>query len=50
MNLQATLPRGLSVLERGWLSSNNILIQGEAGTALIDSSYHTHAPQTLALV
>lgn len=50
MNLQATLPRGVSVLERGWLSSNNILIQGDAGTALIDSGYHTHAPQTLALV
>lgn len=38
------------MLERGWLSSNNILIQGEAGTALIDSGYHIHARQTLALV
>ena len=46
----AGLPPGLTVLERGWLSSNNILIQGAAGTALIDSGYHTHAPQTLALV
>jgi len=46
----AFLPPGLSVLERGWLSSNNILIQGRAGTALIDSGYCTHAPQTLALV
>ena len=45
-----TMPPGVSVLERGWLSSNNILIQGEAGTALIDSGYCTHAPQTLALV
>lgn len=45
-----TLPPGLTVLERGWLSSNNILIQGAAGAALIDSGYHTHAPQTLALV
>ncbi len=44
------LPPGMTVLERGWLSSNNILIQGEAGTALIDSGYCTHAPQTLALV
>jgi len=44
------LPPGLTVLERGWLSSNNILIRGEAGTALVDSGYHTHAPQTLALV
>jgi glyoxylase-like metal-dependent hydrolase (beta-lactamase superfamily II) len=50
MKAQASLPPGVCVLERGWLSSNNILIQGEAGTALIDSGYHTHAPQTLALV
>ena len=40
----------LQVLQRGWLSSNNILICGEAGTALIDSGYCTHAAQTLALV
>jgi len=46
----AALPPGLTVLERGWLSSNNILIQGRAGTALVDSGYCTHAPQTLALV
>lgn len=46
----ATLPAGLQVLERGWLSSNNILIQGRAGTALVDTGYCTHAPQTLALV
>lgn len=44
------LPAGVTVLERGWLSSNNILIQGEADTALIDSGYCTHAAQTLALV
>ena len=46
----AGLPPGLTVLERGWLSSNNIVIQGVAGTALIDSGYCTHAPQTLALL
>jgi glyoxylase-like metal-dependent hydrolase (beta-lactamase superfamily II) len=45
-----TLPAGVTVFERGWLSSNNILIQGEGGTALIDSGYCTHADQTLALV
>ena len=44
------LPPGVSVLERGWLSSNNILIQGASSNALIDSGYCTHAPQTLALV
>ncbi len=45
-----TLPAGVTVFERGWLSSNNILIEGEGGTALIDSGYCTHADQTLALV
>ena len=44
------LPPDLTVLERGWLSSNNILIQGRQGTALVDSGYATHAPQTVALV
>ncbi len=43
-------PAGVSVFERGWLSSNNILIQGAGGNALIDSGYCTHAEQTLALV
>lgn len=45
-----TLPAGVSVLERGWLSSNNILVQGARSTALIDSGYCTHAEQTLALL
>jgi glyoxylase-like metal-dependent hydrolase (beta-lactamase superfamily II) len=47
---QALLPHDISVFERGWLSSNNILIRGRDATALIDSGYVTHAPQTLALV
>jgi len=44
---------GLTVLERGWLSSNNLLIHGaggEAGAVLIDSSHVCHAEQTVALV
>ena len=45
-----TLPKGVTVFERGWLSSNNILIQGPDHCALIDSGYCTHAPQTVALV
>jgi len=40
----------MTVFERGWLSSNNILFDGPEGTALVDSGYLTHAPQTLALV
>ena len=43
------LPPGVTVFERGWLSANNILLHGEQ-PALVDSSYATHAPQTVALV
>ena len=45
-----TLLAGVSVFERGWLSSNNILVQGAHSSALIDSGYCTHAEQTLALL
>ncbi|MBA3998506.1 MAG: MBL fold metallo-hydrolase [Candidatus Accumulibacter sp.] len=46
----ALLPASLQVLERGWLSSNNILgFEGETA-ALIDSGYVSHAAQTVALV
>jgi glyoxylase-like metal-dependent hydrolase (beta-lactamase superfamily II) len=38
------------VFERGWLSSNNILLCDEACATLVDSGYATHAAQTLALV
>jgi glyoxylase-like metal-dependent hydrolase (beta-lactamase superfamily II) len=44
------LPPDIAVFERGWLSSNNILIRGAQSTALIDSGYATHAAQTVALV
>ena len=43
------LPATMRVFERGWLSSNNVLFMGKE-TALVDSGYVTHAPQTLALV
>jgi glyoxylase-like metal-dependent hydrolase (beta-lactamase superfamily II) len=45
-----TLPASMRVLERGWLSANNILFLGREETALVDSGYVSHAPQTLALV
>jgi glyoxylase-like metal-dependent hydrolase (beta-lactamase superfamily II) len=44
------LPPQITVLERGWLSSNNILMHGSDGSALIDSGYHAHAAQTLLLL
>ena len=40
----------LLVLERGWLSSNNVLCIEDEEAALVDSGYVTHAAQTLALV
>lgn len=44
------LPPQIVVLERGWLSSNNILFLEGEGATLVDSGYVTHAPQTLALL
>jgi glyoxylase-like metal-dependent hydrolase (beta-lactamase superfamily II) len=49
-NLPLPLPPTMRVFERGWLSSNNILFAGRDETALVDSGYVIHAPQTLALV
>ena len=46
----ARLPPGMHVFERGWLSANNILFTGGDTTSLIDSSYCTHAEQTLSLI
>ena len=42
----------ISVFERGWLSSNNILLHGADGEAatLIDSGHCVHGEQTVALV
>ncbi|WP_322405281.1 MBL fold metallo-hydrolase [Massilia luteola] len=45
-----TLPPAVRVFERGWLSSNNILITGRDGATLVDTGYVTHAAQTLSLV
>ncbi len=50
MSDAATLPGSIRIFERGWLSANNILFIGRDETALVDSGYVTHAPQTLALV
>ena len=44
------LPDSIQVIERGWLSSNNILFfEGETAT-LVDAGYVGHAPQTVELV
>lgn len=44
------LPAGVRVFERGWLSSNNVLVIGDEDAALIDSGYASHADLTLSLV
>lgn len=50
MSRPPSLPSGVTVLERGWLSSNNVVLAGRHGTALVDSGYASHAAQTLQLV
>jgi glyoxylase-like metal-dependent hydrolase (beta-lactamase superfamily II) len=49
MNAIAGLPVGVTVFERGWLSSNNVFFSGGGCTAMVDTGYVSHAPQTLAL-
>jgi glyoxylase-like metal-dependent hydrolase (beta-lactamase superfamily II) len=44
------LPPDVKVLERGWLSSNNIVILGDTHTAVVDTGYVSHEAQTVALV
>jgi glyoxylase-like metal-dependent hydrolase (beta-lactamase superfamily II) len=44
------LPAGVVVFERGWLSSNNVLLTDGDEATLIDAGYVSHAAQTVALV
>ena len=46
----AILPSWIRVLERGWLSSNNVVLLGDGEAALVDSGYWSHAAQTVSLV
>jgi len=43
---------GLQVLERGWLSSNNIVFKrsGNSPTTVVDTGYDSHSRQTVSLV
>jgi glyoxylase-like metal-dependent hydrolase (beta-lactamase superfamily II) len=38
------------VLERGWLSSNTVLLPTPGGVAVVDSGYWTHSTQTVELI
>lgn len=44
------LPESVRVIERGWLSSNNILLFDGGEATLVDSGYVGHAAQTVELV
>jgi glyoxylase-like metal-dependent hydrolase (beta-lactamase superfamily II) len=47
----ALIPPTMRVFERGWLSSNNILLyDDEHAATLVDTGYVSHRAQTLALV
>jgi glyoxylase-like metal-dependent hydrolase (beta-lactamase superfamily II) len=43
---------GITVFERGWLSSNNVLLHGDANQAavVVDTGYWVHGEQTVALL
>jgi glyoxylase-like metal-dependent hydrolase (beta-lactamase superfamily II) len=43
---------GLQVLERGWLSSNNIVFEGRGNSpaSVVDTGYDSHSEQTVRLV
>jgi glyoxylase-like metal-dependent hydrolase (beta-lactamase superfamily II) len=44
------LPESIQVIERGWLSANNIVLHASFGATVVDSGYGAHAPQTLELI
>jgi glyoxylase-like metal-dependent hydrolase (beta-lactamase superfamily II) len=50
MTTRPALPPGVTVMERGWLSANNILLCDQNSATLVDSGYVTHQAQTLALL
>ena len=50
MSWQGQLPSGVAFFERGWLSSNNVLLFDSEQAVLVDTGYCTHAIQTERLV
>jgi glyoxylase-like metal-dependent hydrolase (beta-lactamase superfamily II) len=50
MTTRPALPPGVTVIERGWLSANNVLLCDQDRATLVDSGYVTHQAQTLALL
>lgn len=50
MSEPARLPDSIRVLERGWLSANNIVLLDGGEAKVIDSGYSSHGAQTVALL
>ena len=55
MNHSKNALQGMTIFERGWLSSNNVLLHGDAdlegsGAVLVDAGHVLHAEQTVAVV
>ena len=50
MTAAVTLPPSLTVIERGWLSSNNIVFDDGGAASVVDTGYASHSPQTVQLV
>ena len=48
--MTSLLPKGLLFFERGWLSSNSILLDDGRSAVLIDSGYVTHSTLLLSLL
>ena len=50
--MKSALANDIAVFERGWLSSNNVLLHGRdgEGATLVDTSHCLHAEQSIALV
>ncbi len=46
----ALLPPSMTVIERGWLSSNNVVFDDGAQASIVDTGYGAHVDQTLTLV
>lgn len=44
------LPESVRVIERGWLSANNVVLHERGEAVVVDSGYGAHAAQTVALV
>jgi len=44
------LPESIQVIERGWLSANNVVLHERGEAVVVDSGYGAHAAQTVALV